>query len=145
MFYSDKVQDTRQMFFLSWQKHLKNQLLMPLEQQVVDVIIAHPEYHALIEAMTSSHDKAYFPELGQTNPFLHMGLHLAVRDQIYTDRPAGIATIYRQLVEKYKDPLTVEHLLMDYLAECLWQSQRDQCLPDETHYLQACSQLLIDK
>jgi hypothetical protein len=24
------------------------------------------------------------------NPFLHMGLHLALREQIATDRPAGI-------------------------------------------------------
>lgn len=145
MFYSDNVQDTRQLFFLSWQKYRQNQPLLPLEKQIVDVIIVHPEYHALLEAVASSHDQAYFPELGQTNPFLHMGLHLAIRDQISTDRPAGITDIYHQLVNKYMDPLTVEHLLMDYLAECLWQAQRNQSMPDETSYLQTCRQLLLEK
>lgn len=145
MFYGDNVQDTRQLFFLSWQKYRQNQPLLPLEKQIVDVIIVHPEYHALLQSMGTQHEQAYFPELGQTNPFLHMGLHLAIRDQLATDRPAGIADLYRQLVKKYQDPLTVEHLLMDYLAECLWQAQRDQTMPNETQYLQACRQLLVEK
>ena len=145
MFYSDNVQDTRQLFFLSWRKHRQNQPLQPLERQIVDVIITHPEYHALLEAEGSSQERAYFPELGQTNPFLHMGLHLAVRDQIATDRPVGITRIYRKLLTKYTDPLYVEHLFIDYLAECLWQAQRNQGMPDEAAYLQACRQLLIEK
>ena len=145
MFYGDTVQDTRQLFFLSWQKYRQHQALMPLEQQIVDVIILHPEYHALLEAKALPQDQAYFPELGQTNPFLHMGLHLAIRDQIATDRPAGIASVYTQLIHKHKDALMVEHLLIDHLAECLWQAQRSQCQPDEAAYLQACRQLLEEK
>ena len=142
MFYGDNVQDTRQLFFLSWHKYRQNQQLLPLERQIADVIIAHPEYHALLEAGTSPHDEAYFPELGQTNPFLHMGLHLAIRDQVATDSPHGITSLYQQLVTQYVDILAVEHLLMDRLAECLWQAQRSQCLPDEAGYLNACRQLL---
>lgn len=138
MFYGNSTQDTRQLFFSSWHKHHQKQLLSPLEKQIVDVIRDHPEYHALLEAVIPPQDQAYFPELGQTNPFLHMGLHLAIRDQVATDRPVGIASIYKQLLLKYTHRLTVEHILIEPLAECLWQAQRNQCMVDETSYIKAC-------
>lgn len=139
MFYGS-IQETRQLFFLSWQKYKTQQPLLPLEEQIVAVIKVHPEYH---ELLTTNHlNKEYFPELGATNPFLHMGLHLALRDQISTDRPAGITKIYRDLVKKYGDTLAVEHLLMERLAECLWAAQRARTLPDEIEYLHSCSSLL---
>lgn len=138
MFYTDKVQDTRKLFFSSWDKYRQHQLLSSLEQQIVDVIKVHSEYHDLLESPMRPVDQAYFPELGQNNPFLHMGFHLAIRDQVATDRPSGIRDIYQCLIKKHKDALTVEHLLMDHLAECLWQAQRSQLMPDEANYLQSC-------
>ncbi len=142
MFYGDKIQDTRQMFFSSWQKYRQKQPLLPLEQQVVDVIIAHPEYHIMLDAPAGLKDQAYLPEMGQTNPFLHMGLHLAIRDQISTNRPAGVSNIYKRLLRKYTDLLMVEHLMMENLAECLWQAQRSHSAPNEKNYLDALSRLL---
>ena len=142
MFFSNNVQDTRQLFFLSWNKYRHKEPLVALEQQIVDVIVMHPEYHALLETGMLQPDRAYFPELGETNPFLHMGFHLAVRDQIATDRPFGIKDIYQGLLNKNTDPGAVEHLLMDNLAECLWQAQRSQQAPDEASYLDRCRSLL---
>ncbi len=142
MFYGDNVQDTRQLFFSSWSKYLQNQSLLPLEKQIVDVIAIHPEYQALLGSKNAMHEKAYFPELGQTNPFLHMGLHLAIRDQVSIDRPAGITNIFHKLIDKYKDRAAVEHMLMDHFAECLWQAQRNHSLPAEASYLLACRQLI---
>src|SRR5580693_8179591 len=95
MFYSDNVQDTRQLFFSSWNKYCTGQALTALEQQLVEVILVHPEYHSFLEQGEVSLSQAFFPELGETNPFLHMGLHLAVRDQVGLDRPAGISSIYQ--------------------------------------------------
>ena len=118
------------------------QVLLPLEQQIVEVIIAHPEYHPMLEAAVGHQDQAYFPEMGQSNPFLHMGLHLAVREQISTDRPAGIGHIYQKLLKKYADHLNVEHLMIEHLAECLWQAQRDNNQPNEQAYLHALKRLL---
>ena len=141
MFHGNSIQDTRSLFFTSWHKHKNKQPLLPLEQQIVNVIIQHPEYHALFDKKATEH--AYFPELGQTNPFLHLGLHLTIRDQIATNRPNGITAIYQQLLTAYKgDTSGVEHLLMEPLAECLWQAQRHHTLPDEIGYLSACRQLL---
>ena len=142
MFYGDNVHDTRQLFFLSWHKYKQKKPLLPLEKQIADVILSHPEYHLLLDAETRQDDQTYFPELGQSNPYLHMGLHLAIRDQVATNRPPGIASLYQQLVDKYADINAVEHLLMDHLVECLWHAQRNQSMPDETSYLDACRQLL---
>ena len=141
MFYGDTIQETRQMFFSSWAHYLQKKNLTPLEQQIVQVLLDHPEYHKVIEQSTKFQEQAFYPELGQTNPFLHMGLHLGVREQIATDRPAGIAQAYKKLLKKYHDPLAVEHLIMDQLAECLWLSQKNNQPPDEQHYLSALSQL----
>lgn len=143
MFYGDTVQSTRGLFFSSWGAYRRQQALLPLEQQIVDVILIHPEYHALLEANVREHDKTYFPELGQTNPFLHMGFHLAIRDQVATDRPSGITAIYQQLISQYRDRSIVEHLLMEHFADCLWQAQRHHTLPDEIDYLLRCRQLLL--
>ena len=143
MFYGSSIQDTRQLFFLSWKKYREKQALSPLEQQLVAVIIDHPEYHHVLEAPTSHQDHTWFPELGQSNPFLHMGLHLAIRDQIATDRPVGITTIYNKLMHKHGDILIVEHMLIELLAESLWKAQKNQCMVDEQAYLAACHQLVI--
>lgn len=145
MFYGDNIQNTRQLFFMSWQKYQNKQLLSPLEKQIVEVIIDHPEYHNLLQTVVKTQTQSYFPELGQTNPFLHMGLHLAIRDQIANDRPAGITSIFSQLQYQYTDRLTVEHLLMEPLAECLWQAQRTGNLPNEVSYIKACTLLSVHK
>lgn len=141
MFYGQNAAETRQFFFISWAKYKQKKPLTPLEQQLVTVILEHPEYHALLNSTTPNLEQTYFPELGETNPFLHMGLHLAIREQVATNRPTGIQPIFKQLI-KTQDPLLTEHDMMTCLAECLWQAQRQQTMPDETAYLHACQQLL---
>jgi hypothetical protein len=141
MFYGDTIQETRQMFFSSWEQYLQKRDLTPLEQQIVQVLLDHPEYHKIIEQGSKFKEQAYYPELGQTNPFLHMGLHLGVREQIATDRPAGITQAFKKLLSKYHDPLEVEHLIMEQLAECLWLSQKNNQPPDEQLYLDALANI----
>ena len=141
MFYGDTIQETRQMFFNSWEKYQHKKPLSPLENEIVQVILAHPEYHKILDQQNKFQQQSYFSELGDHNPFLHMGLHLAVREQIATDRPTGISAIYKNLVKKHNDPLMVEHLIMDQLAECLWHSQKNNSPLDERYYLQTLANL----
>ncbi|KTD11661.1 hypothetical protein Lgra_1119 [Legionella gratiana] len=141
MFYGDTIQETRHMFFSSWEKYQQRVLLSPLEHEIVQVILAHPEYHKMLGNQYKFQQQSYSPELGEPNPFLHMGLHLAVREQISTDRPIGISAIYTKLLQKYHDPLAVEHLIMEQLAECLWLSQKNNLPPDETYYLHVLANL----
>lgn len=141
MFYGDQVQDTRQFFCKSWQKYQSKMALEPLEKQIVQVILEHPEYHKLIEQVATD-DQPYFPELGASNPFLHMGLHLAIRDQVHLNQPAGITEIYQKLLNQLGDQQTVEHQLMTPLAQQLWQAQKNNELPDAMSYLENCKKLL---
>lgn len=133
------TQETRQFFTDCWQKYQQKQPLQPLEEQIIHVLLSHPEYQAVVESGATN--ASYFSDLGQTNPFLHMGLHLTLRDQIMTDKPVGIRTIYQNLLATYHDPHTVEHLMIEPLAECLWQAQRQGCIPNENTYLNACRAL----
>ena len=137
MFYGETIQETRHIFFSSWEKYQHKKPLLPLEQDIVQVLLAHPEYHHFLQNPGKYHEQSYYPEFGETNPFLHMGLHLAIREQIATDRPVGIATVYNNCLKKYDNPLDVEHVMMDQLAECLWLSQKNNLPPDEDHYLNA--------
>ncbi|NNF16680.1 MAG: DUF1841 family protein [Gammaproteobacteria bacterium] len=122
----------RQMYRTAWQKATRQQALTALEAQIVAVIHDHPEYQREIE---SGMDQEYLPESGQTNPFLHMSLHLAVRDQLATNRPHGIAQLYKQLQERCGDAHDAEHRLTEFMGQELWQAQRDRRAPDEQRYL----------
>ena len=71
-----------------------------------------------------------------------MGLHLAIQEQIATNRPTGITTIYQTLKKNGLHPLEVEHRLMRCLEESLWQAQQNNTRPNEVNYLKSCQALI---
>lgn len=142
MFGSDR-NTLRKFYKDSWQKVQQGLPVDKLEQQIVTVIAEHPEYHAAILSDNAG-QKDWAVESGDTNPFLHLGMHLALREQIATDRPAGIGRCYHELCIKTQEPLEAEHRMMDCLGEAIWKAQRNQTMPDETQYL-ACLQALLSK
>ncbi len=141
MFY-DNITDVRQQFITCWTNYRNQQPLSALERQIIAVILEHPEFHATLESPDAL-TRQYFPELGDSNPFLHMGLHLSVREQINTNRPPGIAQVHQNL-SRDQPPLEAEHALMECLVECLWQAQRQNTPPNEHAYLAACQKLLVN-
>lgn len=125
----------RQFYCDSWQKHLKQQeKLSPLEQQIAAVIKEHPEYHSLLENEEASVNADFLPEMGESNPFLHMGMHLGLREQISTDRPPGIAELYQRLVA-LKGIHDAEHAMIECLSEAIWEAQQNQTAPDDILYM----------
>ncbi|HET9107913.1 MAG TPA: DUF1841 family protein [Steroidobacteraceae bacterium] len=131
----------RQMYLDAWRKYGARQPLEPLEAQLAAVIAEHPEYVPLLESGPQALDADYSPEGGQANPFLHMGLHLAIREQVATDRPAGIARIHQRLSGRLPDAHAAEHAMIEVLAETLWESQRSARAPDEQRYLERLRRL----
>lgn len=125
----------RQFFFDTWAKFRQQQPLSDLEKIGVQVMQMHPEYHAILDAPERYLNQAYFPEMGETNPFLHMSLHLSIIEQVSIDQPPGIAAAYRSLCERHADAQTAQHLLMECLAETIWRAQRDQRPLDAEAYL----------
>jgi hypothetical protein len=141
MFDADRNQ-MRQMFLLTWRKYQHKLPMEPMEQIIGEVIVQHPEYHDIIEKPETTLEQDYHPEHGETNPFLHMGMHIAIAEQLSTDRPAGFRDIYQSLLMHFPDNHAVEHQIMECLGECLWQAQRQGLAPDEENYLDCLNQLL---
>jgi hypothetical protein len=126
----------RQFFFDAWRKFRSQEMLTPLEGMAIQVMQAHPEYRAVLDAPERYREQEYFPEMGETNPFLHMSLHLSVLEQLSIDQPPGIAAAYRSLLAKHGDEQAAQHDLMDCLAETVWRAQREQSAPDAAAYLE---------
>jgi len=130
--------ELRKMYADAWEKHKAQLPLSPLETQITKVIAEHPECHA---TLSGDLEKDFTVEGAETNPFLHMGLHLGIREQVATNRPSGIAAVFDQLANRLGDVHEAEHRMIDCLAETLWQAQRDQRPPDELHYLESLRKL----
>ncbi len=135
MFFPQNLTEIRRFYLQAWQKKQAKQALSPLEKQICEVIERHPEYQRFIQE--DCLDKDFF----EGNPFFHMGLHLAVLDQIHLDKPRGIRQVYQQLMQKYQNAHEVEHRLMEVLQMMLWQAQEKRQLPDEDVYLRLCQEL----
>ena len=121
----------------SWQKYIKNRPLELLEEQLVSIIEIHPEYHDLIGNI----DSEYLPEQGKVNPFLHINLHLALRDQLSINQPKGIKEAYQKLINQHKDAHVVEHLMMECIAEMIYKSQKNNTVMDHEKYLNCIKSL----
>ncbi len=134
MFVQDR--DSARRFFVEvWRKYRAKMALEPLEAIVAAVILAHPEYQGLLEGEGHALAAEYTVAGGKTNPFLHMGMHIAIREQLLTDRPSGIVAIYNSRLRFFDDPHALEHRMMECLGEVLWVAQRNNVLPDEGAYL----------
>jgi hypothetical protein len=125
----------RQTYADAWRKQLAHAPLTPLEAMITDVIGAHPEYQAIVGDPAAA--MAFEPGVqgGTENPFLHMGLHLAVRDQLSIDRPPGVCELHRVLQNQQGGWHRAEHVLMEALGETLWQAQCAGRPPDEEFYM----------
>lgn len=136
-FFDNQSRDElRRVYVEAWRKRRAGLPIEPLEAQVADVIALHPEYHAALERGEDALGRDYTPEGAQSNPFLHMGLHLAVRDQIATDRPAGLRKAFESLAQRVGSSHEAEHRIIECLAEAMWEAQRSGRPPDEAAYLQ---------
>ncbi len=125
--------DLRRVWLLAWQKARERLPMTPLEAMLADVLRLHPEYSSLLEDPDAL-ARDWTPEGGQANPFLHMGLHVALREGVAADRPAGLRELYDRL-RRSQDLHTADHLLMECLAETLWEAERASLPPDESAFL----------
>jgi len=131
----------RRMYLDTWRKFTNRQPLEPLEAQVAAVIAEHPEYVRWLESGDEALAAEFTPEGGRQNPFLHMGLHLAIREQVATNRPQGIAAVHDTLSKRMGDGHAAEHAMLEPLAEALWEAQRSGRAPDEQAYLEKLRKL----
>jgi hypothetical protein len=124
--------EVRQMFFRAWQAYRQGLPLAGIEALALDVILQHPEYHGVLESPERFRDKDYVDE---SNPFLHMSLHMALEEQLSIDQPPGIRNAWEALLARAGERHRALHEALECLAETLWRAQRDALPPDAAAYL----------
>ena len=135
MLFSDNREQLRRFFVESWRKRREGTPLEPLEALISDIVLEHPEYHRLLEDEDAL-DRDWTPEEGESNPFLHMAMHISIREQIAAERPIGIGSVMQRLEQRTGNRHEAEHLAAEALAELLWEAQRSGQPPDEQVYLE---------
>ena len=140
MIFGEDRNELRNMYKEAWSKHCARSPLSALEVQIAAVVEWHPEYHAEIKQQDL--DRDYTPDGGASNPFLHMGLHLGIREQVTTNRPPGIKHVYTTLLTQTGDAHDAEHQMIECLAETLWEAQSQNIAPDEQKYLDRLNRLI---
>ena len=124
----------RQFLIDAWAKRRNKLPGTPMDMLAADLIDLHPEYHALLEA-DDALSREWTPEHGETNPFLHLSLHLAIEEQLSIDQPPGIRAAFNSLLNRRGDRHDALHAVLDCLGEMIWRSQRSGLPPDGDAYL----------
>jgi hypothetical protein len=125
----------REFLFALWAKYRAGEPLAGVEPILLEIVLAHPEYHALLENPARYREREYRPEDGEANPFLHLMLHLALVEQLSVEQPPGVRAVYAALCTQLGEPVAAQHALMECLAEEVWRVQRHRQAFDAARYL----------
>ena len=135
-------EEVRRFFCDTWKKKTENHILDPMETIASEWMVEHPEYHLLLEDPEGALDQDYTPERGETNPFLHLSMHLSISEQISIDQPPGIKAIADKLSQKLGSMHEAQHLIMECLGQVMWEAQREGQALNPEKYLEALKKLI---
>ena len=127
---------SRDFLFDLWRKHAEGAALTPLESMALAIVLEHPEYHGVLGDREHNLEREWRPEGGETNPFLHLSMHLAIEEQVSIDQPPGIRAAVEKLAAHRGSMHEAAHDVMDCLAEVIWQAQRNGTGFDNATYLE---------
>lgn len=133
--YNPTLTDVRNFFFEVYDKHKNNIILTDLEKIALSIILKHPEYENILSNKNKYLNYQWLPENGETNPFLHLSMHMSIQEQLSINHPPSIVELFKKLCIKYTDEHEASHQLMDCIVEMLWQSQKNNTQLDMDLYL----------
>lgn len=119
--------ELRAAFVQAWQRARAGLPLVGPQVHIADVLRRHPEYQRLVEDPDGAAQE--FPP-GAENPFLHMGLHIALAEQRAAGAPPELAPALAALARRGGDLHAAEHRVMAELAALLDAAQRAGREPD---------------
>lgn len=125
----------RRFFLDAWKKRQAGTPAAALEALAADVAALHPEYHQLLAGGEEALTREWTPEQGETNPFLHLSLHLAIEEQLSIDQPPGIRGAFEHLLIRHGDRHAALHEILECLGESVWMANRNNAVPDGNAYL----------
>jgi len=128
--------DVRRFFCETYRKLRANEILTPLEAMARDWIVQHEEYADVLSDMEAALAADYSVERGQSNPFLHLAMHLSIAEQVSIDQPPGIRAAFMTLAQRLGSEHEAHHQMMECLGEMLWNSQRSGLPPDGAAYVE---------
>ena len=126
----------REFYFGLWEKSQAGHALSPLETMALTIVMEHPEYHEVLSSPDRYREMEWKPEGGETNPFLHLSMHLAIEEQVSIDQPPGIREAVRKLSARHDSEHDARHAVMECLAEMVWQAQRNAATFENAAYLE---------
>ena len=135
MIFNPSRDEVRDFFFALWSKSRDGSPLTPLESLALSILHDHPEYHAVLDDPERYREREWRPEGGETNPFLHLAMHLAIEEQLSIDQPPGIRDAVEALARRRGSGHDARHDVMECLAEMVWQAQRNARPFDNASYL----------
>jgi hypothetical protein len=132
--------DVRAFFCDAYDKQRQGLPVTPMEAIAADWIAEHPEYHAALADRDTAQAAQYTVDNGQTNPFLHLAMHLSIQEQVAIDQPHGIKQAVELLAARRGSLHEAHHEVMECLGEMIWASQRSGLPPDGHAYLDCVRQ-----
>jgi hypothetical protein len=134
-------EEVRRFFCDTWKKKTDNHILTSMETLASDWMVLHPEYHNLLSDPEGAVAQDYTPERGETNPFLHLSMHLSISEQISIDQPPGIKAVSEKLAKKLGSEHEAQHAMMECLGQVMWEAQREGQALSPEKYLEALMNL----
>ena len=133
--FNPSQEDVRRFFCAVYAKSQNAQPMDAIETLAGQWIAEHPQYHADLGDEEAAITRVYAEGSGQTNPFLHLSMHLSISEQCSIDQPRGIRQAVELLTHKRQSLHTAHHEAMDCLGTMLWESQRAGRPPDGQAYI----------
>jgi Domain of unknown function (DUF1841) len=140
MLYQPTQTDVRRFFCAVYAKANDNLALEAIETIASLWIDEHPEYHAdlkNIDAALLSLNQVITTDDGQTNPFLHLSMHLTITEQCSIDQPRGIRQAVELLTARLDSLHDAHHVVMECLGQMIWDAQQNKRTPDGQAYVEA--------
>lgn len=129
-------EEVRRFFCDAWRKTQAGEVLTPLEAIARDWMLQHPEYADELADTNAAQAADYDIAKGQSNPFLHLSMHLSIDEQVSIDQPPGIRDAFQQLAARLGSAHEAHHEIMECLGEMLWTAQRNGTPPDGAAYVE---------
>jgi len=133
--FNPSQEDVRRFFCSAYAKSRSAQPMDAIEPLAGQWIAEHPEYNADFQDLDTAISRVYPEGSGQTNPFLHLSMHLSISEQCSIDQPRGIRQAVELLTHKRQSLHLAHHEAMDCLGTMLWESQRAGRPPDGPAYI----------
>lgn len=140
MLYQPSQADVRRFFCSVYAKADAGIALEAIEIIASQWMDEHPEYHADFSDVDAALLKLEQPDDGktsETNPFLHLSMHLTISEQCSIDQPRGIRQAVELLTARLDSLHDAHHAAMECLGQMIWESQRAGRPPDGQSYVEA--------